>query len=142
MLSIHQENVNYANNFAPFAALFWLVLVVSLGSRTVEGAIQAGVAFGLFEAIVLNGAVFEWIFRGQSGVTEALHLSPGWRFILFGLGTIQFARHPEGLVENGKRQAARRTEALVARWQRRHDTDADGNDPGSGVEPTPAGVSS
>ena len=31
MLSMHQENVNYTSNFAPFAALFWLVLVVSLG---------------------------------------------------------------------------------------------------------------
>jgi ABC-type branched-subunit amino acid transport system permease subunit len=140
MLSMHQENVNYASNFAPFAALFWLVLVVSLGSRTVEGAIQAGVAYGLFEAIVLNGAVFEWIFRGESGLTDALRLSPGWRFILFGLGTIQYARHPEGLVENGKRQAARRTEALVARWQRRHD--ADGGDSGADVESAPAGVSS
>ena len=29
MLSIHQENVNYTSNFAPFAALFWLVLVVT-----------------------------------------------------------------------------------------------------------------
>jgi branched-subunit amino acid ABC-type transport system permease component len=140
MLSMHQENVNYTNNFAPFAALFWLVLVVSLGSRTVEGAIQAGVAYGLFEAIVLNGALAEWIFRGENGITDALRVSPGWRFILFGLGTIQFARHPEGLVENGKRQAARRTEALVARWQRRHDGGGDG--PEAGLEPTPAGVSS
>src|SRR5919106_1386511 len=38
MLSMHQENVNYTSNFAPFAAAFWLVLVVALGSRTVEGA--------------------------------------------------------------------------------------------------------
>jgi hypothetical protein len=106
----------------------------------VEGAIQAGVAYGLFEAIVLNGALAEWIFRGANGITDALRVSPGWRFILFGLGTIQFARHPEGLVENGKRQAARRTEALVARWQRRHDGGGDG--PEAGLEPTPAGVSS
>ena len=62
---------------------------------------------------MLNGALFEWIFRGESGVTEALTVSPQWRFILFGLGTIQYARHPEGLVENGKRQAARRTEAIA-----------------------------
>ena len=67
-------------------------------------------------------------------------MSPGWRFILFGLGTIQYARHPEGLVENGKRVAARRTEALVARWRRRHGTD--GNDPDADVERTAAGVSS
>jgi ABC-type branched-subunit amino acid transport system permease subunit len=140
MLSIHQENVNYTNNFTPYAALFWLVLVVTLGSRTVEGAIQAGVALGLFEAIVLNGALAEWIFRGENSVTEALHVSPAWRFILFGLGTIQFARHPEGLVENGKRQAARRTEAFVERWRRRHGTD--GGDSDADVERATAGVAS
>ena len=58
-------------------------------------------------------------------------MSPSWRFILFGLGTIQFARHPEGLVENGKRQAARRTEALAARRQRRR------GDAGDEIDPTP-----
>ena len=38
LLAIHQENVNYQNNFSPTAALFWLVLVVSLSARTIEGA--------------------------------------------------------------------------------------------------------
>ena len=119
MLSIHQENVHYATNFTPFGALFWMVVVITLGSRTVEGAIQAGVAFGLFQAIVLDGALFEWLFRGESSVTEALTVSPQWRYILFGLGCLQYARHPEGLVENGKRQAARRTEALAERRRNR-----------------------
>jgi ABC-type branched-subunit amino acid transport system permease subunit len=140
MLSIHQGNVNYTTNFAPFAALFWLVVVVTLGSRTVEGAIQAAAAFGLFDAVILRGTVFEWLFRGESDLTESLSVSPSWRFILFGLGTIQFARHPEGLVENGKRQAARGTEALAARLKRRR------GDPDGDVEPAPdserAGVSS
>jgi ABC-type branched-subunit amino acid transport system permease subunit len=119
MLSIHQENVKYATNFSPFAALFWMVVVITLGSRTIEGAIQAGVAFALFGAIVLEGALAEWIFRGESDLTEALTLSPQWRFILFGLGCIQYARHPEGLVENGKRQAARRMERLAERRRAR-----------------------
>ena len=26
-------------------------------------------------------------------------ISPKWRFILFGLGTIQYAKHPEGVIE-------------------------------------------
>ena len=130
LLSVHQENVNYPSNFAPFAALFWLVVVVTLGSRTVEGAVQAAAAFGLFEAVILKGAIFEWLFRGSSGLTESLTVSPSWRFILFGLGTIQYARHPEGLVEHGKRQAARRTEAFAAWRRRRHD------------DPEPAGVES
>lgn len=115
LLSMHQENVNYTNNFAPAAALFWLVLVVSLGSRTVEGAAQAGAAFALFDAVLLRGALFGWLFRSPDRIPGFLPLSPKWRFILFGLGTIQFARHPEGLVEHGKRQAHRRMDRLAAR---------------------------
>ena len=118
MLSMQQENVNYTLNFSPFAALFWLVLVVSLGSRTVEGAAQAGAAYALFEAIVLRGAVFGWILRSADRIPGIFPISPKWRFIIFGLGTIQFARHPEGLVEFNTRRAHRRTEALLARLRR------------------------
>lgn len=114
MLSIHQQNVNYPSNFAPFAALFWLVLVVSLGARTVEGAVQAGAAFSLFDAVVLRGALFGWLFRSAERIPGIFPVSPKWRFILFGLGTIQFARHPEGMVEYGKRRAAARTEKILA----------------------------
>jgi ABC-type branched-subunit amino acid transport system permease subunit len=119
LLSIHQENVNYGSNFAPFAALFWLVLVVSLGSRTVEGAVQAGAAFSLFDQVVLRGSIFGWLLRSPDRIPGIFPLSPKWRFILFGLGTIQFARHPEGLVEHGKRSAAHRTEQLNAWWRAR-----------------------
>ncbi|HYZ99836.1 MAG TPA: ABC transporter permease, partial [Acidimicrobiales bacterium] len=63
MLSMQQENVNYPTNFAPFATLFWLVLVISLGSRTVEGAAIAGAAFALFIPLVLRGELFGWILR-------------------------------------------------------------------------------
>jgi branched-chain amino acid transport system permease protein len=104
MLAMHQQNVNYANNFSPFAALFWLVLVVALGARTVEGAAQAGAAFSLFDAVVLRGAIFGWILRDPSRIPGFLPVSPKWRFVLFGLATIQFARHPEGMVEHGKRR--------------------------------------
>ncbi|HMJ75665.1 MAG TPA: hypothetical protein VK507_06815, partial [Iamia sp.] len=115
MLSLHQENVNYAGNFAPFAALFWLVLVVSLGTRTVEGAAFAGASYALFDAIVFKGALIGWILRSEERIPDVFPLSPKWRFVLFGLAAIQFARHPEGLVEHGKRKAHARTERLLAR---------------------------
>src|SRR5690606_7692633 len=118
MLSIHQENVNYTSNFAPFAALFWMVLVVSLGARTVEGAAQAGAVYALFDAVVLRGAAVGWLLRSPDRIPGFLPLSPRWRFILFGLGTIQFARHPEGLVEHGKRRVHARIEGWLARRRR------------------------
>ena len=91
------------------------MLVVSLGSRTVEGAAQAGAAFALFDAVLLKGAIFGWVLRSPERIPDFLPLSPKWRFILFGLATIQFARHPEGLVEHGKRTAHRRVERIRAR---------------------------
>jgi ABC-type branched-subunit amino acid transport system permease subunit len=111
LASIHQENVNYGANFAPYAALFWLVLVVSLGARTVEGAAQAGAAFALFDAVLLRGELVGWILRSPERIPDFFPVAPQWRYILFGLTAVQFARHPEGLVESGKHQAARRMEA-------------------------------
>jgi hypothetical protein len=69
-------------------------------------------------------------------VPSVFPLSPSWRFILFGLGAIQFARHPEGLVEAGKRRAHHRVEQIAARLRRdRHDDGA----PGAPAEPAPVG---
>ena len=110
MLSIQQKNVNYTNNFGPFNALFWLVLIVTLGSRTVEGAAQAGAAFSLFDNVLLRGDLLKWVLRDSSRVPGFFPISSKWRFVLFGLGTIQFARHPEGLVESGKRRFYERFE--------------------------------
>lgn len=115
MLSIHQQNVNYASNFSPFAALFWLVLVVSLGARSVEGAAYAGAGYALIDGIVFKGAFIGWVLRSPSRIPSFLPISPKWRFVLFGLTTISFARHPEGLVEHGKRRAHLRVERLLAR---------------------------
>jgi len=127
MLSMLQENVNYTNNFAPFAALFWMVIVVTLGARTVEGAANAGAAFALFDVVILRGQVFGWILRSPDRIPGIFPISPKWRFVLFGLGTIQFARHPEGLVEHGKRQ-----------WMRRIERRAGRTAESAGGEPTPA----
>jgi branched-subunit amino acid ABC-type transport system permease component len=121
LLSIHQQNVNYSSNFAPFAALFWMVLVISLGSRTVEGAAQAGAAYALFDAVLLSGALVGWVLRSEERIPGFFPVDAKWRFILFGLGTLQFARHPEGLVENGKRKASARTDQVIAWWLDRRD---------------------
>jgi ABC-type branched-subunit amino acid transport system permease subunit len=115
LIAIHQENVNYGNNFAPFAALFWVVLVVTLGARTVEGAVNAGAAYSIFDSLVLKGTFLGWILRDPDRIPGIFPVSPKWRFILFGLGTIQFARHPEGLIEASKRRSLARAERRRAR---------------------------
>src|SRR5207245_7137119 len=48
LLAIQQGQANYQANFTVGAGLFWVVIVVTLGARTVEGAVQAGAALKLF----------------------------------------------------------------------------------------------
>jgi branched-chain amino acid transport system permease protein len=110
LLAIHQENVNYGQNFTPFGSLFWLVLVVTLGARTVEGAVTAAGTFTLFDALILRGTVLGWILRSDTRIPDLFPISGKWRFVLFGLGTIQFARNPDGILEARKRKAARKAE--------------------------------
>jgi branched-chain amino acid transport system permease protein len=134
LLAMHQENVNYGTNFAPFAALFWLVIVVTLGSRTVTGAVQAAAAFSLFEAVVLKGAIIGWILRSPDRIPGIFPIDAKWVFILFGLGAIQYARHPEGIVEyNLHRKAVKAERRRLARA-----AGAAGPEPDAESEPSPA----
>ena len=108
---MQQRDVNYANNFAPFAALFWVVIVVTLGSRTVRGTLTAAFSFALFDSVILKGALVGWILRSPDRIPGVFPISGKWVFVLFGLGAIQFARHPEGIVEYRTRRAAMKAEA-------------------------------
>jgi branched-chain amino acid transport system permease protein len=81
LLAMHDEQANAAN-FVPFIGLFWVVLVLTVGARSVQGAITAGMAFMLIPELL-----------------EGLGLSPAYQFILFGLGAITYAKHPEGAIE-------------------------------------------
>ena len=73
---------------------------------------MAGAAFSLFEPLILQGELLGWIVRGEERLPEWFPISGNWRLILFGLMAMQFARHPEGLVEHGKRRSA----ARINRW--------------------------
>jgi branched-chain amino acid transport system permease protein len=111
LLAMQQENVNYGNNFSPFAALFWVVIVVTLGSRTITGAVQAAASFSLFDTLILKGELLGWILRSPERIPDFFPISGKWVFILFGLGAIQFARHPEGIVEYNLHKRAVKAEA-------------------------------
>ncbi|EFC80153.1 ABC transporter permease [Parafrankia sp. EUN1f] len=99
LLAMAQKDVSYGTNFGPFAALFWVVMVVTLGSRTIRGALNAAAAFALFEPLILSGTFIAWIARSEDAVPDFFPITGNWVFVLFGLAALQFARHPEGLVE-------------------------------------------
>jgi branched-chain amino acid transport system permease protein len=109
LMAIQQKNVNYGVNFSPFGSLFWLVLVVTFGVRRPTGAIVAAAAFAIMDKLVLQGTFIGWILRDPDRIPAIFPISPEWRYILFGLGTIQYAKHPEGVLEYMKaRKEARR----------------------------------
>jgi branched-subunit amino acid ABC-type transport system permease component len=98
LLTIQENQANFTANYSPLLGLLWLVIVVTLGARTVEGAVQAGLAFAFVPEIL-----------------KALGLSPAYQFILFGLGAITYARHPEGIVEYNKRRSLDAVQRFLTR---------------------------
>ena len=88
-MSGQDVRVGDAPTFPTISGIVWVVLVVTLGSRTVDGAVNAGIGL----------VVFNWLLG------DALRLEPGITLILFGLGAITYARHPEGIVEYQTRKS-------------------------------------
>jgi ABC-type branched-subunit amino acid transport system permease subunit len=100
LLAIQERRANYSLDFSVFFGLFWVVLVVSIGARTVEGAIQAGFGLKIFPELVL---------------VRILHASPTWQFVFFGIGAFAYAKNPEGTLEAGKRRSLNFIQRLLDR---------------------------
>jgi ABC-type branched-subunit amino acid transport system permease subunit len=83
-----QSGLAQPADYNSFLGLYWVVLVVTLGSRTVEGGIQAGIGFIVVDELL-----------------KRIGVNSSWEPILFGLGAITYARHPEGILEFQKRKA-------------------------------------
>ena len=91
--------------------LFWVVIVVTLGPRTVEGAIQAAIGFVLFPARVLTDWL-PWLINHAQPFLHVNSLPNAVQFIFFGLGAVTYARHTEGVLEATKLKLL----AAVQRW--------------------------
>ncbi|WP_208027021.1 ABC transporter permease [Rhabdothermincola sediminis] len=102
LLASFEGRVNYDANFTYFFGLVWVVLVVTLGSRSIQAAITAGVAFMVFPRLL-----------ELAGVSQSF--SQGIAFILFGLGAVTYAKHPEGIVEARTRASLEWTMRKLAR---------------------------
>ena len=88
-------------DYAYFYSLFFVVLVVTLGSRTVEGAINAAVGYVIFQEIL-----------------KRLGVSASWEPIFFGLGAITYAKNPEGILEAQKRRSNAFVQRQIARFKK------------------------
>ena len=97
---------NIDGYFAPELGLVWIVLVVTLGPRSIEGAINAALGFVFFQAVVLPTWI-PWLVNHVQPVYHMSHLPAALVPIGFGLGAFTYAKHPEGILEFQKRRAYR-----------------------------------
>jgi ABC-type branched-subunit amino acid transport system permease subunit/MFS family permease len=70
-------------SYTSFTSFFWLVIVLVIGVYTIRGAVTAGVVFVLLPELL-------------SHLPETLQLL---QFVLFGVGVVSLAKHPEGALE-------------------------------------------
>jgi branched-chain amino acid transport system permease protein len=85
-------------------SLAWVVVVITTGTYTVEGAVQAGMAFAIFQQ-VLDYPIFKHV--------------QGIEFVLFAVGAFTYAQHPEGIVEYQKTRWMNRVARVLQRWDAR-----------------------
>ncbi|TQS47009.1 ABC transporter permease subunit [Cryptosporangium phraense] len=88
------------DSFAPFLGLVWLAVLVTLGSRSIMAALAAGLLFYLMPGVF------------ATYVPSTFAQVP---VILFGLGAIALANHPEGAIAQNAAGISR----LVARFRPR-----------------------
>jgi branched-subunit amino acid ABC-type transport system permease component len=96
-----------ANRYAFTLGLFWAVIVITLGARSVQAAIISGFSFVLVEQF-LRRLDIGWLPDNFNPAENPLALAT----ILFGLGAITYSRHPEGVMEAQTRASIART----SRW--------------------------
>jgi branched-subunit amino acid ABC-type transport system permease component len=142
--AMYERAVNWDPSFVSFQGLVWVVLVVSLGSRTIDGAIQAAIGFEFFQAVVLN----EWIPWVTNHVQPWYHMGAPpstLGLILLTLGAFTYAKHPEGVLEFNKRKSLAWIQRQIdKRSAKRHaDPTPPPSSPGTpAAVPAPAGGSS
>jgi ABC-type branched-subunit amino acid transport system permease subunit len=97
LVTIHEQVANSADWNYSFSLIF-VVLVVSSGVSTVEGAINAAIGFVVIEQIL----TYLPARLGGNSLT----------IVLFAFGALQYAKHPEGVLEYQKRKGTQRFERL------------------------------
>jgi ABC-type branched-subunit amino acid transport system permease subunit len=128
LLATAHQQVAFQANYATDLGLVWIVLVVSLGTRTFEGALQAAAGFIFFPILILQQAG-PWVINNIQPWWHIGQLPLGLEPILFGLGALTYAKHPEGLLEYNTRKSLVKAQARIDRfkgWRARRKLEAAG----------------
>lgn len=100
LLSVNQQAVN-PNTFSWEFSLVFVVVVVTTGVKTTEGAIQAGFGYVVIQQLLTY-------VPGRLGGNSLL-------IIFFAFGALTYVAHPEGILEFQKRRWTLRFERLLLR---------------------------
>jgi hypothetical protein len=98
LLVIQQQTINN-EAFSYELGLAFVVIVVTTGVSTVEGAIQGGIGFVVIQQLL---SYLPARFGGNSLV-----------LVFFAFGALQYANHPEGILDYQKRVWTLRFERLL-----------------------------
>jgi hypothetical protein len=82
----------------------WVVLVITTGSQTIEGAVQAAMGFTVIQTLLSLYAP-----------PRIVNITP----LLFVVGAMTYAAHPEGVVEFQKRKWLVRVSGLLRAYDTR-----------------------
>ena len=116
LVTIQQQVANSAQWNYSFSLVF-IVLVVTTGVSTVEGAIQAGIGF-----FFVTDQLLTYLPARVGGGSLVI--------VLFAFGSLQYAKHPEGILEFQKRRSNQRFEKrfFPAEYYAMHPSEAPGAD--------------
>ncbi|HMD44552.1 MAG TPA: ABC transporter permease [Acidimicrobiales bacterium] len=97
IFTIQQQSGN-SNQWAYELSLAFVVIVVTTGVRTPEGAIQGGMGF-----VITQHLIEVYLPTRLSSLT----------FVLFAFGALTYAKHPEGILEYQKAKSTMRFQKLL-----------------------------
>ena len=145
LLASYVGEANYDANFAFFLSLVWLVLVITAGARKVQAALFGGLSFFLVPQLLEELLAWPGNYLGSHPAVSGWQRSaldwfdPQWAggvaFVLFGLGALTYARHPEGVIEAQSSAIIDRVIRIGRRRRRGRWTDAGPTDT---AEPLPS----
>lgn len=105
-----------SGDFNYVLSLAFVVVVVTTGARTVEGAVQAGMAYAVVAQVL-----------AQLNLPSRLQ---SLEIVLFAVGALTYAAHPEGIVEYQRSQWLRRANHVLHRIDARRAGGGGGSAPG------------
>ncbi len=114
VLYASMQGTTSPNDWNYVLSLAFVVVVITTGATTVEGAVQAGIGFAVITYVLAPGSVL--LQHLPSALDARLG---GLQFVLFAVGALTYAAHPEGILEYQKTKWLKRVSRALRAWDER-----------------------